>query len=71
MIKVYLLTQEQRQQLLGQKFDENSYFNPVLDVNDNWVITEIEVDKCINQNLLWVKNLPLIDFERKILPDLI
>jgi hypothetical protein len=71
MMKVYLLTEEQRKQLLGQKFDENSYFNPVLDNNDNWIITEIEVDETINQDLLWVKNLPLIDFEPKILPDLV
>lgn len=71
MIKVYLLTEEQRNQLIGQKFDENSYFNPVQDNNDNWIITEIEVDETINQDFLWVKNLPLIDFEPKILPDLV
>jgi hypothetical protein len=71
MMKVYLLTEEQKNQLLGQKFDNISYFNPVQDFNDNWIISEIEVNETINQDLLWVKDLPIIDFERKILPDLI
>ena len=70
-MKVHLLTEEQKNLLIGQKFDENSYFNPVMDNNNNWIITEIEVSETINQNLLWVKDLPLIDFERKILPELI
>jgi hypothetical protein len=70
-MKVYLLTEEQKNQLLGQKFDNISYFNPVQDFNDNWIISEIEVNETINQDLLWVKDLPIIDFERKILPDLI
>ena len=71
MMKVHLLTEEQKNQLIGQKYDNYTYYNPFQDNNDNWVITEIEVNETINQDLLWVKDLPLIDFEIKIFPSIV
>lgn len=70
-MKVHLLTEEQKNQLIGQKYDNYTYYNPFQDNNDNWVITEIEVNETINQDLLWVKDLPLIDFEIKIFPSIV
>jgi hypothetical protein len=62
MIYVYLLTELQKNELIGQLYDPDSYFNPIQDANDNWIISIEEVDQCVNPELLWVKNLPLIEY---------
>lgn len=66
MIQVALLTIEQKNLLVGQQFATDSYFNPVQNNSDNWVISIVEVNDCTNVNYLWVKELPLITFEPKI-----
>lgn len=62
MIYVYLLTDLQKDDLVGQWYAPDSYFNPIQDINDDWVISQEEVDQCINPDFMWVKNLPLIEF---------
>ena len=64
---VALLTIEQKDQLLGQTYTTDSYFNPIQDCNDNWIISIEEVDYCNNPTLSWVKTLPTIEFCRKVL----
>jgi hypothetical protein len=61
-MKVGLLTTEQSAELKDGLFSDDSYFNPVLDGNGNWVISTQEIDNCINPDYLWVKELPLIDW---------
>lgn len=65
MILVGLLTLDQYQQIVGQLYDEDSYFNPVQDANDDWVISTEEMQFCTNIEFLWVKNLPLIEYITK------
>lgn len=65
MIKVGILTEEQKDMLVDQKFMVDSYFNPVQDINDNWFISVEEMDQCVNENFMWVKDLELIDYEPK------
>ena len=65
-MKVGLLTIIQKDELIGQLFAPSSYFNPIQDNEDNWVISTEEIDQCINPLFLWVKDLPLIDFNPKI-----
>lgn len=65
MIYVYLLTDLQKDDLVGQFYDDDSVFNPIQDANDNWIISIEEVDQCINPELMWVKNLPLIEYVPK------
>ena len=60
MTQVGLLTQEQADQLMGVEFATDNFFNPVIDKNNNWIISIEEIDRC---NLEWVKKLPLIDCE--------
>ena len=62
MIYVYILTDLQKDDLVGQFYDDDSIFNPIQDENDNWVISIEEVDQCVNPEFLWVKNLPLIEY---------
>jgi hypothetical protein len=62
MIYVYLLTDLQKDDIIGQWYAPDSYFNPIQDANDDWVISTEEVDYCVNPELQWVKDLPLIEF---------
>ena len=62
MILVGLLTLDQYDQIVGQMYDEDSFFNPLQDANDDWIISEEEINFCINPEFLWVKNLPLIEY---------
>ena len=68
MIQVGLLTIEQKDELIGQQFMLDVYFNPVQDNNDNWIISVQEIDQC-NNEFSWVKELELITYEPKITID--
>ena len=62
---VGLLTIEQKDQLLGQVYTADSYFNPIQDINNNWVISVEEMSNCVNESLMWVKDLSLIEYTAK------
>jgi hypothetical protein len=62
MILVGLLTIDQYDQIVGQMYDEDSFFNPIQDENDDWIISEEEINFCTNPEFLWVKSLPLIEY---------
>ena len=68
MIQVGLLTEVQKDELVGQLYNEDSYFNPIQDLNDNWIISVEEIDQCVNPSVDWVKELPLIPYEPKPTP---
>ena len=68
MIQVGLLTQVQKDELTGQWYAPDSYFNPIEDADNNWVISQEEMQQCVNPNFLWVKDLPLIEYKPKPTP---
>lgn len=59
---VAILTIEQKDQLVGQTYDGVCYYNPIQDINDNWIISQEEV---IQSNIDWVKQLPLVEYQPK------
>jgi predicted DNA-binding transcriptional regulator len=65
---VGLLTELQKDELLGQLYAPDSYFNPIQDINNNWIISTEEMEQCINPEYLWVKDLELIPYEPKPTP---
>ena len=67
---VGLLTEVQKNELVGQLYTEDSYFNPIQDADDNWVISTQEIDLCTNLNFAWIKDLDLIVFNPKPTPPL-
>jgi hypothetical protein len=67
-VYVGLLTIEQKDSLINQTFDSDSYFNPIQDINDNWVISTQEMLYCENPDFVGVKELPLIVYEPKPTP---
>ena len=62
---VGLLTIEQKDLIVGQQYTTDSYFNPIQDLNDNWVISIEEMEYCTNVEFLWVKDLTLIEYVPK------
>jgi hypothetical protein len=65
---VGLLTIKQKDSLLIQLYAPDSYFNPIQDLNDNWIISVEEMANCTNEEFMWVKDLPLIIYEPKPSP---
>lgn len=65
---VGLLTEIQKDELVGQMYAPDSYFNPIQDNADNWVISIEEMEYCTNELFLWVKDLDLILYVPKESP---
>ena len=61
-MQVRLLTPEQKDELTGQQFAPDSFFNPIQDINNNWILSNEEIQFCCNENFQWVKELPLIEY---------
>jgi hypothetical protein len=70
MIEVGLLTVQQKDELIGQQYTADSFFNPIEDFNGNWVISQEEINFCNNSEFIWVKQLPLIEYQPKPLDPL-
>ena len=68
MTQVGLLIETQKDSLVGQLYDEDSYFNPIQDISDQWIISVEEMEFCVNPEFAWVKDLPLIDYVPKPSP---
>ena len=68
VVYVGLLTEQQKDLLVGQMYDEDSFFNPILDFYDQYIISVEEIEFCVNPEFQWVKDLPLIDYKPKPSP---
>ena len=64
-MNIAYLTVEQKDQLVGQQYANDSYFNPILDANDKWVISEEEINFLANHDFLWLNDLPLSMYNPK------
>lgn len=60
--KVRLLTENQKDALLGVFFAPASVYRPMLDGEGRWILSEEEAGETTNPDFLWVKILPQIDF---------
>jgi len=61
-MKVGLLTQAQKDLLVGTEYEPSTYYNPIQDCNNDWVISTQEMEQTTNVDYLWVKSLSLIDY---------
>jgi hypothetical protein len=61
---VGLLTVEQKDQLVGQLYAPYSYYNPIQDIDNNWIISVEEIE-CANEEFMWLKDVPLIPYTQK------
>ena len=62
---VGLLTEEQKNELSGQTYSADSYFNPIQDFDNNWIIS---VEEMKATDIEWVKELELIEYKPKSIP---
>ena len=63
---VGLLTEVQKDELIGQLYTDDSYFNPIQDAAENWIISVEEMEFCTVDIFMWVKDLTLIEYTPKI-----
>jgi hypothetical protein len=70
-IYVGLLTVEQKDSLVGQLYAPDSYFNPIQDANDNWIISIEEIENNENPAFEWLLDLEMIIFVPKENTDLL
>ena len=68
MIEIGLLTEEQKDILIGKQYLDGVYYNPVQDNEGNWIISIEEIDNTTDENYLWIKDISLIPFNPKQRP---
>ena len=61
-MQVVKITEQQKDLLIGQTWDGVQFFNPTLDANGNWFISNEEVNGCEKPEFAWVKELAEIDY---------
>lgn len=69
-MEVVLLTETQKQEIENKKFAIDSYFNPIQDKDNNWIISVEEQDLCINPDFDWIKRCPRIEYKPKPFPEI-
>jgi len=62
---VGLLTIKEKDLLVGQQYAPDSYFNPVQDFDNNWVISQKEIQQNTNSNFSWLADLELTQYKPK------
>ena len=65
---VGLLTEVQKDELVGVYYSADSIYNPIQDIDNNWVISTEEMIYTTNEETLWVKDLELIPYIAKPTP---
>jgi len=65
---VGLLTEVQKDELVGVYYSADSIYNPIKDIDNNWVISTEEMIYTTNEDTLWVKDLNLVEYRPKPTP---
>jgi hypothetical protein len=65
---VGLLTELQKDELVGVYYSADSIYNPIQDIDDNWIISVEEIQATSNEDTMWVKDLDLIEYKAKPTP---
>ena len=62
---IAIITEEQKNILLGRTYDGTQYFNPIKDDNNNWVISEEEIKNCNNhKGIEFIHKLTLTEYNK-------
>ena len=60
-MQVVKITEEQKDSLIGQIWDGVTFFNPTKDANNNWFVSQEEVNGCNKPEFQWLKSCELIE----------
>lgn len=71
---IAIITELQKDILIGKQFETDSFFNPIQDLNNNWVISEQEYYYCLGlwyldecpTELVFIKDLTSSIYEPKL-----
>jgi len=66
MRQVAIITEEEKDKLIGRQFMTDVYFNPIQDLNGNWVISKEEIDQSEDKEIISFKDLRLNVHQAKI-----
>jgi hypothetical protein len=59
-MNVYKLTTKQKDLLIGQTWDGVTFFNPTIDADGNYFVSQEEVNGCNKPEFQWLKSCELI-----------
>jgi hypothetical protein len=62
---IAILTIEQKDLLIGKQYTTDSFFNPIQDFDNNWVISQEEIQQNTNEAFSWLADLELIQYKPK------
>ena len=65
---VALLTEEEKDLLVGVFYSDDSIYNPIQDFYNDWIISLEEVNDTTNPDTMWVKDLNIIEYKPKPTP---
>ena len=65
-MNVAIITETQKNSLIGELVQPDWYFNPVQDCDGNWIISEQEIQSSIYPQNDWIKSLVLSVFCKPI-----
>ena len=60
-MQVVKITEEQKDQLVGQTWDGVQFFNPTIDADGQYFVSQEEVGGCNKRGLQWLKSCELIE----------
>lgn len=60
-MKVVKIAEEQKDLLIGQTWDGVTFFNPTIDANGNYFVSQEEVNGCDKPEFQWLKSCELIE----------
>ena len=61
-MQVVKITEEQKDLLIGQTWDNYTFFNPTLDADNQWFVSIEEVSGCNKPEFQWLKDCELIEY---------
>lgn len=67
-LMVVKLTDSQAESLIGQTWDGVTFFNPTIDANGNYFVSQEEVNGCNKPEFQWLKSCELIEHNPVVVP---
>ena len=61
-MQVVKITEEQKDLLIGQTWDGVTFFNPILDAENQYFVSQEEVNGCNKAEFQWLKSCGLIEY---------
>lgn len=64
-----ILTEAQKNLLVGQEIVLDWYYNPLQDINGDWYVGEVEVNVTVKTEFMFLKSLPIVTITMAPFPD--